>query len=253
MKRVRITRVGARSAPARMCSCSKRWPRRLGRPSLGTATTTTGAGMAGAPAVALFARMGSMLWSAKAAPTLSVRLLQLALGPPHRVLGLHALDGLGVHVHEDVLDQGLGRLAARHPGVAWPATELGRLPERNELGVPLPQGVLLPITRGAVDVPVVRREPRVVLRPVHEPAEELLGHLLVLRVLHDGVPLTADRVEAAGRTPGHVAVIGDLGNVGELPLGHEVDAGAVDRGRDRPREVSSIVARVVPGEAALVE
>src|SRR5213593_135028 len=257
MKRVRITRVGARSAAARMCSCSRRWPSRRGRPSLGTATTTTGAGIADAPGVALFARMGSMLWSAMllpgAAPTLSVRLLQLALGPPHRVLGLHALDGLSVHVHEDVLDQGLGRLAAGHPGVAWPATELGRLPERNELGVPLPQGVLLPITRGAVDVPVVRREPRVVLRPVHEPAEELLGHLLVLRVLHDGVPLTSDRVEAAGRAPGHVAVIGHPGDVRELPLRHEVDASAVDRGRDRPREVSSIVARVVPGEAALVE
>src|SRR5213593_4307832 len=155
MKRVRITRVGARSAPARMCSCSKRWPRRLGRPSLGTATTTTDAGMAGAPAVAPFARMGSMLWSAKAAPTLSVRLLQLALGPPHRVLGLHALDGLGVHVHEDVLDQGLGRLAAGHPGVAGPPPELDRLLEGSELGVFLPQRMLLPVGCGPDDVAVV--------------------------------------------------------------------------------------------------
>src|SRR5437867_13392328 len=50
-----------------------------------------------------------------------------------------------------------------------------------------------------------------------------------------------------------MAVIGGLGDVWELPLRHEVDARAVDRGRDRPREVSSIVARVVPGEAALAE
>src|SRR5438876_1436064 len=176
MKRVRITRVGARSAPARMCSCSRRWPGRLGRRYLGTATTTTGAGIADAPGVALFARMGSMLWSAmllpRPMPTLCVRLLQLTLGPLHRVLGLHALDGLGVHVHEDVLDEGLGRLAARHPGVAGPPAKLDRLLERDELGVPLPQGMLLPVGGRADDVAVVCRHPLVVLRPVHEPAEK---------------------------------------------------------------------------------
>src|SRR3989442_2394763 len=158
MKRVRITRVGARSAAARMCSCSRRWPSRRGRPSLGTATTTTGAGIADAPGVALFARMGSMLWSAMllpgAAPTLGVRLLQLDLSPPHRVLGLHALDGLGVHVHEDVLDQRLGRLAAPHPGVARPPPELDRLLEGNELWVPLPHRMLLPVGGRADDVAV---------------------------------------------------------------------------------------------------
>src|SRR5437667_12678860 len=161
MKRVRITRVGARSAPARMCSCSRRWPSRLGRRYLGTATTTTGAGIADAPGVALFARMGSMLWSAmllpRPMPTLCVRLLQLTLGPLHRVLGLHALDGLGVHVHEDVLDQGLGRRAARHPGVAGPPPQIARFLERVELSVRLLPGTVLPVGRRAGDDAVVAR------------------------------------------------------------------------------------------------
>src|SRR5438093_11114297 len=126
MKSVRMTSVGARSTPARMCSRSRSWPSRFGRPSLGTATTTTGAGMAAAPGAALLARMGSMRCSAIVLSSFSlrVRLLQLALRPLHRILGLHALDGLGVHVDEDVLDQGLGRLPAGRAGIAGPATEL---------------------------------------------------------------------------------------------------------------------------------
>src|SRR2546427_909821 len=161
MKRVRMTSVGARRAPARMCSCSRRWPSRRGRRNFGTATTM-GAGIADAPGVALFARMGSMLWSAMALPAvpgLGVRLLQLGLGPPHRVLGLHALDGLGVHVHEDVLDQGLGRLAARRPGVPGPPPEFDRLLEGSKLGVALPQRMLLPVWGRADDVAVVGRHP----------------------------------------------------------------------------------------------
>src|SRR2546425_7275366 len=257
MKRVRITRVGARSAPARMCSCSRRWPSRLGRRYLGTATTTTGAGIADAPGVALFARMGSMLWSAmllpRPMPTLCVRLLQLTLGPLHRVLGLHALDGLGVHVHEDVLDQGLGRLPAGHAGIAGPPTELDRLLEGNELGILLPQRMPLPVGGRADDVAVVCRHPLVILRSIHEPAEELLRYLLVLGVLHDGTSLPADIVEAPARALRHLAVARDLGDVGELPLGDEVDARSVDRRRDRPGKVSAVVAAVVPGQPALVE
>src|SRR5436189_3326784 len=45
-----------------------------------------------------------------------VDFLELGLGPLHRVLGLHALDGLRVHVHDDVLRVGLGRLAGRRSG-----------------------------------------------------------------------------------------------------------------------------------------
>src|SRR5262245_42873546 len=157
------------------------------------------------------------------AVTLRVGLLQLRLGPLGRVLGLHALDGLGVHVDQDVLDERLRRLPAGWTGIPGPTTELGRLPEGDELGIAIPHGVLLPIGGRAIDVAVVRYEVRLELRTVHQPAKELLGHLLVLGVLHDGVILTADRVEAPRRPPRHVAVIGDLGDVRELALGHEVD------------------------------
>src|SRR5262245_16003044 len=40
-----------------------------------------------------------------------VDLLELTLGPAHGILRLRALDGLGVHVHDDVLRVGFRRLA----------------------------------------------------------------------------------------------------------------------------------------------
>src|SRR6266478_4244510 len=47
-----------------------------------------------------------------------VDLLQLGLGPFHRVLGAHALDRLGVHVGDDVLGERFRRLGRRRAGVA---------------------------------------------------------------------------------------------------------------------------------------
>src|SRR4029434_2436545 len=47
-----------------------------------------------------------------------VDLLQLTLGPLHGILGAHALDGLGVHVGDDVLREDLGGLRGGRPGVA---------------------------------------------------------------------------------------------------------------------------------------
>jgi hypothetical protein len=44
-----------------------------------------------------------------------VDLLELAVGPLHRVLRLHALDALGVHVGDDVLGEGLGGLGVDGP------------------------------------------------------------------------------------------------------------------------------------------
>src|SRR4029450_6453115 len=46
---------------------------------------------------------------------LRVDLLQLGLGPQDGILGLHALDGLGVHVGDDVLRLHLGRGASGRP------------------------------------------------------------------------------------------------------------------------------------------
>src|SRR5207249_7225292 len=110
-----------------------------------------------------WARCSGRPWPPQAAPGLCVRLLQLTLGPFHGVLGLHALDGLGVHVHEDVLDQRLGRLPARRTGIARPAAKLRCFPERDELRVLLPQGMPLPVRRRADGVAIVRRHPLVVL------------------------------------------------------------------------------------------
>src|SRR5437867_1370663 len=47
-----------------------------------------------------------------------VDLLELAVGPLHGVLGLHALDGLRVHVRDDVLREDLGGLRRGRPGEA---------------------------------------------------------------------------------------------------------------------------------------
>src|SRR5256885_15712747 len=99
------TTVGVRRTNARKCSFSRRLvsvPRR-DAPECGSASTRVA--LPAPPAIGFF--------------TLSTRrstfvdLLQLALGPFHRVLGLHALHGLGVHVDDDVLRVGLGGLGRR--------------------------------------------------------------------------------------------------------------------------------------------
>src|SRR5262245_3225283 len=78
------------------------------------------------------------------AVTLRVSLLELGLCPLRGVLGLHALDRLGVHVDHDVLDERLGGLAARGAGPPGAASELDGLLEGRQLRVLLPQSVLLP-------------------------------------------------------------------------------------------------------------
>src|SRR5215467_9326895 len=59
--------------------------------------------------------------------------------------------------------------------------------------------------------------------------------------------------EAASRSLRHVRVVHRLGDLGELPLGDEVNARAVDRGRDLAGQERAVVAGVVPRETALVE
>ena len=50
--------------------------------------------------------------------TSDVDLVELTLGPIHGILGRHALDGLCVHINDDVLGHDLGCLARRGPLVA---------------------------------------------------------------------------------------------------------------------------------------
>src|SRR4029078_1844279 len=76
-----------------------------------------------------------------------VDLLQLALGPLHRVLGGHALHRLGVHVGDDVLAEAFLRLGARRAGETRRLAELGRDLVGRHDGIDVPQLVALPLGR----------------------------------------------------------------------------------------------------------
>src|SRR6266850_1699038 len=101
MNAPRRTTVGVRRAKARSLSFSRRRSsvRRRTAPGCGSATSTRAA-LPAPPAIGFFTPSTSR--------STLVDFLQLALGPLHGVLGLHALDGLGVHVDDDVLRIGLG-------------------------------------------------------------------------------------------------------------------------------------------------
>src|SRR5439155_249619 len=102
----RISTVGVRSTSARKRSFSRRpvRVRRCEARECGSATST-GAALPAPPAIGFFTRTSRR--------SRFVDLPHLALGPLHRILGLHALHGLGVHVDDDVLRVGLGSLGGR--------------------------------------------------------------------------------------------------------------------------------------------
>src|SRR5262245_38538870 len=68
-------------------------------------------------------------WSCAVMRLSLVDFLELGLGPLHRVLRLRALDGLRVHVDDDVLRVRLGGLRGRRAGMPERARQAGRLPE----------------------------------------------------------------------------------------------------------------------------
>src|SRR5215467_10111181 len=190
-----------------------------------------------------------------------VDLLQLALGPLHGVLGLHTLDSLGIHVGDDVLGEALRRLGGGGTGVAEQPRVAGSGAEHLERLVEVrPHGVVLPHLGGADAVALLRGEPLPVVVLLVDPAQEVLGELLVLRVLHEGVGLVQEEEISARRPRGErrmpdVRVHGLALIVLDLlllPLGHDVDAGSVQRGRDLTRVEGAVVVRVVPREPALV-
>src|SRR5215468_4518311 len=190
-----------------------------------------------------------------------VDLLQLAVGPLHGVLGLHTLDSLGIHVGDDVLGEALRRLGGGGTGVAEQPRVAGGGAEHLERLVEVrPHGVVLPHPGGADAVAFLRGEPLPVVVLLVDPAQEVLGELLVLRVLHEGVGLVQEEEIGAGRPCGErrmpdVRVHGLALVVFDLlllPLGHDVDAGSVQRGRDLTGVEGAVVVRVVPREPALV-
>src|SRR5256885_12801 len=82
--------------------------------------------------------------------TSDVDLLELSLCPLHGILGGHALDGLCVHINDDVLGDDLGCLARRGSLVASEAARARRLLVGQHNRVVAPQLVLFPI-RGRAD------------------------------------------------------------------------------------------------------
>src|SRR5882724_11461586 len=191
-----------------------------------------------------------------------VDLLQLALGPLHGVLGLGALHGLGVHVDDDVLRVGLGRLGRRRSRMAEGPRLARRLPEHlQRLVDPGPHWMLFPLLGGADAVALVHLEPLAVVRVLVQPFQEVLRELLVLAVLHDRVLLAAVERELAGRARGHQRRVLDVLDdrfaffvldLVLLALGDDVDRGAVQRRGDLAGVERAVVVGVVPREAALV-
>ena len=100
---------------------------------------------------------------------------------------------------------------------------------------------------------VHRLEVAVEARAVHIEADEVLGQLLVLAVLHhDRVP-RRQPVEPSRGTRREVAVVRALVDVRKLLSRGHVDRRRIARQRDLRRQEGAIVRGVVPGEAALVE
>ncbi len=182
------------------------------------------------------------------------------MGPFHRVLGRHALRGFGVHVGDDVLGQDLGGLAVGQALEARRAAELAGGAERRHHGILAPHLVLLPLGRRSGAEAFLRHEPALVVRRRVDPAEQLLGRRLILRVAHQHVGLERMQRELAGRTARHRRVQ-DVGMHPRALLGLvvvrlaqrlDVDRGAVQGRADGAGQEGAVVAGVVPGDPGLV-
>src|SRR5882762_483427 len=191
-----------------------------------------------------------------------IDLLELAFCPLHGVLGLHALDALGVHVHDDVLRVGLGGFGRSRPWIAQHPRLARRLTEDLQgLVDSAPHRILLPHLGGANRIALVDLEPLSVVFLLVHPLEDILGKLLVLRILHDGVLEGAVQGELPGRPLREQRLVLDVLVEGLallvlelvlLPLGHDVDGGAIEGRRDVARMEGAIVVGIIPGETALV-
>src|SRR5215831_13378529 len=102
--------------------------------------------------------------------------------PFSRLLGRRPLQGLGIHVSDDVLRYHFGSVAIGRSGVACQPPERWNVAKwpQNRIGVP--HLVLLPIPGGAVGVALLRREPFGEHWLRVDPAQEILGRFLVLGV-----------------------------------------------------------------------
>src|SRR5438270_5159589 len=192
--------------------------------------------------------------------TSDVDLRELSLCPLHGILGGHALDGLCVHINDDVLRYDLGCLARRGPLVASEAPCARRLLVGQHDRVVAPQLVLFPI-RGRTDrEALLGDEPLVVDVLGVNPAKEFLRRILVLRITHQEVrerdviaELPAGTLGQRGvqdvvlQLPARLRLVGI-----RLAQRLDVDRGAIERGAARPRQKSAVVVGIVPGEPAFI-
>src|SRR6478672_323815 len=74
----------------------------------------------------------------------AVNFAHLAVGPLHRIFGRHALDGLGIHVDNDVLGEHFGSLASRRARMAIDTPEPGCDAVGGHYRILLPHLVVLP-------------------------------------------------------------------------------------------------------------
>src|SRR6516164_4150539 len=193
-------------------------------------------------------------------PASSVDLHQLVVGPLYSVLSRRALHCLRVHVDDNVFRYGLGGGTTGWSRITHQPTDIGELAEGQQHRVDIPNRILFPIFRRAVGVALLRGEPLLEYRLRVDPAQKVLGRLLILRIPHHQMgEWSRQRKLAAGPLwePGVEDILPQrltlLGQVGvRLLLCLEINRSAVIGGANRPGEEGTIIARIVPSKAALV-
>src|SRR2546422_2951396 len=133
--------------------------------------------------------------------------LDLILGPRHGALGGHAIDRLGDHVGQDVVDLDQLDCRARLGRPAALVRVLRLFGQHREFRVPRPDGMVGQVLERRVVERVGRHDPGVEVLLLEEELQEVLGELDVLRELPD-----ADRVDRrwrvdAGRAAGAVVIV----------------------------------------------
>src|SRR5579862_6236491 len=189
-----------------------------------------------------------------------VDLLQLARSPLHRLFRRHALDGLSVHVDDNVLAERFGCFAVRRTSVTGELRAAGHRAERRHDRVLVPDGVVFPRGGGADRITSLGIEPLLIDRLGMDPGQELLGGVLLLAVAHQHIGVRELIGEFSRRPLRQGAVQNVL--VQRLPffvlifvgsaLGDQIDGSTILRRRDRPGKERAVIARVIPGQAAFV-
>src|SRR5262245_46038117 len=165
MRSPRSTTVGASSSEASSRSLSSMRVSRGGCAACGrgSATSSRAAPPPAPPAIGRFTATSLPLAESRQPgrdPSALVDLLELGLGPLDGILGLHALDRLGVHVDDDVLREYLRCLARGGAGVAEdPRVARGRPEDLERLVDLLPHRVVLPRGGGGDAVALAGLEP----------------------------------------------------------------------------------------------